>query len=59
VIHSRDEIEIPISQAYLLAKLIPGAKLVTLESRNHIIGESELAWPKFLEAVDRFLEIED
>lgn len=56
VIHARDEIEIPLSQAHLMAKLIPNAKLVTLESRNHIIGEAEPAWGRFLKEVSDFLK---
>ncbi|HVT71981.1 MAG TPA: alpha/beta hydrolase [Lacunisphaera sp.] len=55
VLHARDEIAVPVSQAYLMARLIPHARLVTLESRNHVIGESEPAWPQFLGEVDRFL----
>ena len=55
VMHARDEIEIPISQAHLIARLVPDAKLVTLNSRNHIIGEDEEAWPHFLEEIGRFL----
>jgi len=55
VIHSRDEIEIPVSQAKVLASAIPGARLVLLESNHHILGEHEPAWQVFLDEVQRFL----
>lgn len=55
VIHSRDEIEIPVSQARLLASAIPDARLVLLDSEHHILGEDEPAWQVFLNEVDRFL----
>jgi pimeloyl-ACP methyl ester carboxylesterase len=55
VMHARHELEIPMAQARLLASTIPGARLVPLESRNHIIGESEPAWQQFLVALGRFL----
>jgi pimeloyl-ACP methyl ester carboxylesterase len=55
VMHARHEVEIPMAQARLLASTIPGARLVPLESRNHIIGESEPAWQQFLAELTRFL----
>jgi len=55
VIHARHELEIPMAQARLLASTIPGARLVPLESRNHIIGESEPAWQQFLAELSRFV----
>jgi pimeloyl-ACP methyl ester carboxylesterase len=55
VMHARHEVEIPMAQARLLASTIPGARLVPLESRNHIIGESEPAWQQFLVELGRFL----
>ena len=55
VVHARKETEVPVSQAHLIAKLIPGAKLVTLESRNHILGRQEPGWQRFLEEIDKFI----
>ena len=55
VIHARDELEIPLSQGRLIASTIPGARLVTLESQNHILGEHEPAWQAFLREMDRIL----
>ncbi len=55
VIHSRNELEIPSDQARLLARTIPNARLVLLDSRNHILSESEPAWREFLDEVQAFL----
>jgi pimeloyl-ACP methyl ester carboxylesterase/DNA-binding CsgD family transcriptional regulator len=39
-----------------LASTIAGARLVPLESDNHIVLEDEAAWPVFVSEVQRFLE---
>jgi DNA-binding NarL/FixJ family response regulator len=41
--------------ARFLATHIPGARLVGLDSDNHIVLESEPAWPVFLREVTDFL----
>ncbi len=38
-----------------MASMIPGARFVALEGRNHLILEDEPAWPRFLEEVRNFL----
>ena len=38
-----------------MASLIPRARFVALEGRNHLILEDELALPRFLEEVRAFL----
>jgi eukaryotic-like serine/threonine-protein kinase len=58
VLHCRDEVVVPFEEGRLLAGLIPGARFVPLEGRNHLLLESEPAWPKFVTEVRRFLEIE-
>ena len=58
VLHARNEIVIPFSQARLMASTIPGAKLVPLDSRNHLIFEHEPAWQKFLDEVESFVRSE-
>jgi DNA-binding NarL/FixJ family response regulator len=35
--------------------LIPGARFVPLESRNHLIFEAEPAWKQVVEVIDEFL----
>ncbi len=56
VLHARDEMRIPFEEGRLLAATIPNARLVTLESKNHILMEEEPAWKRFLDEVNGFLE---
>ena len=58
VLHCRDEVVVPFEEGRLLAASIPGARFVALEGRNHLLLESEPAWPKFVAEVRRFLETE-
>ncbi len=55
VIHAREDARIPYEQGRLLAAEIPQARFVTLESRNHILLESEPAWAQFRETFDEFV----
>ncbi|MEP6707398.1 MAG: alpha/beta fold hydrolase [Pyrinomonadaceae bacterium] len=55
VLHCRDEIQVPFEEGRLLAAKIPGARFVPLEGRNHLLLESEPAWPRFVTEVRRFL----
>ncbi len=55
VLHARGDMRIPFEEGRLLASLIPGARLVTLDSHNHILLEHEPAWQKFLSEVHEFL----
>jgi DNA-binding winged helix-turn-helix (wHTH) protein/pimeloyl-ACP methyl ester carboxylesterase len=55
VLHSTGEGVVPFEQGRLLASLIPGARFVPLESRNHVLLESEPAWSRFMDEVRRFL----
>ncbi|QIG39796.1 alpha/beta fold hydrolase [Microbacterium sp. 4R-513] len=55
VIHSRGDQMNQFHHARDLAAHIRGARLVALESDNHIVLEDEPAWPVFLDEVTRFL----
>jgi DNA-binding CsgD family transcriptional regulator len=55
VIHSRGDPIIPFDQGRKVASLIPGARLVPLDSRNRIILHTEPAWQQLVEALDDFL----
>lgn len=55
VLHARDEAAVPFEEGRLLATLIPDARLVPLESKNHILLEEEPAWNRFLAEVHSFL----
>jgi DNA-binding SARP family transcriptional activator/pimeloyl-ACP methyl ester carboxylesterase len=55
VLHAKDDLRIPFEEGRLMAALIPNARLVPLESKNHILLESEPAWQLFLNEVNAFL----
>ena len=55
VLHARGDGMIPFEIGRQMAALIPGATLVPLESRNHVLLETEPAWARFLEEVRAFL----
>ena len=55
VLHARSDAMIPFEIGRQLAALIPGAQFVPLESRNHVLLETEPAWARFLDAVRAFL----
>lgn len=55
VLHAREDARVPFEEGRLFASLIPGARFVPLESRNHILLEGEPAWKHFLEEVEAFL----
>jgi pimeloyl-ACP methyl ester carboxylesterase/DNA-binding winged helix-turn-helix (wHTH) protein len=59
VLHSRDDALIPFEQGLKLARGIPNARFVTLESRNHLLVEHEPAWLRFAEEVGGFLGEDD
>jgi pimeloyl-ACP methyl ester carboxylesterase/DNA-binding CsgD family transcriptional regulator len=55
VIHAREDALVPFAEGRLLATLIPGARFVALESRNHILLEDEPAWTQFQSELRSFL----
>lgn len=55
VLHARDDACIPYAEGRLLATLLPDARFVALESKNHILLEDEPAWNRFLSEVRAFL----
>jgi pimeloyl-ACP methyl ester carboxylesterase len=55
VLHAKNELRIPFEEGRLMAALIPNARLVPLESKNHILLESEPAWQRFLDELNAFL----
>ena len=59
VMHARQDAIIPFEEGRLVASLIPGARFVPLESRNHILQEHEPAWQQFVEALHDFLPAAD
>lgn len=55
VIHGRDDRVVPVEEGRLLASQIPGARLVVLDSANHILLADEPAWEQFLYELREFL----
>jgi pimeloyl-ACP methyl ester carboxylesterase len=55
ILHCRNDVVVPFNEGRRLAAMIPGARFVALESRNHILLDDEPAWPRFLREVESFL----
>jgi pimeloyl-ACP methyl ester carboxylesterase/DNA-binding CsgD family transcriptional regulator len=55
VVHARDDRVVPVEEGRLLAALIPDARLVLLESANHILLADEPAWRYFVSELHAFL----
>lgn len=55
VMHARGDARVPFEEGRLLAGLIPRARFVPLESGNHVLLETEPAWPRFLAELRSFL----
>jgi pimeloyl-ACP methyl ester carboxylesterase len=56
VLHSRGDGSIPYDRGLELAHGIPNARLVTLESKNHLLLEHEAEFPRYIEAIRSFLK---
>ncbi len=54
VIHGREDNVCPVTEARLLASMIPDAQFIELRSKNHVLLENEPAWRLFQEAVLEF-----
>ncbi|HUA07443.1 MAG TPA: alpha/beta fold hydrolase [Solirubrobacteraceae bacterium] len=55
VVHAREDRVVPVEEGRLLASLIPGARLVVLDSANHILLADEPGWEEFLSELRDFL----
>ncbi len=55
VLHAREDPIVPFEEGRLGASLVPDARFVPLDSRNHILQETEPAWQQFVAALDDFL----
>lgn len=55
VMHARGDARVPFDEGRRLAALIPDAKFMPLESDNHVLLDTEPAWPFFLEELRGFL----
>jgi pimeloyl-ACP methyl ester carboxylesterase/DNA-binding CsgD family transcriptional regulator len=59
VMHARGDVAVPFDEGRRLAALIPGARFVPLESDNHVLLDTEPAWPAFLAEIRAFLRPSD
>jgi pimeloyl-ACP methyl ester carboxylesterase len=55
VLHATGDQRSGFEEGRRLAASLPNARLVSLDSPNHLLLEGEPAWPRFLEEVEAFL----
>lgn len=55
VMHARHDERVPFEEGRRLAALIPDARFVPLESRNHVLLDTEPAWQQFFEEFRDFM----
>lgn len=55
VLHAPTDVAVPFDEGRRLAAMIPGARFVPLDSDNHVLLETEPAWPVFLAELRAFL----
>jgi class 3 adenylate cyclase/pimeloyl-ACP methyl ester carboxylesterase len=55
LLHGRGDRRVPFEEGRILASLIPGARLVTLETENHILLAHEPAFRHFFEELRAFV----
>ncbi len=58
IVHAREDRAVPVEEGRLLAGRIPGARLVLLDSPNHILLPDEPAWHAFVSELHDFLGTE-
>jgi pimeloyl-ACP methyl ester carboxylesterase/DNA-binding CsgD family transcriptional regulator len=56
VLHARGDAAVPFEEGRWLASLIRDARFVPLDSDNHVLLQTEPAWPVFLSEVRAFLQ---
>lgn len=55
VMHPTGDRAVAFEEGRLLAGLIPGARFVPLDSRNHILLQRDAAFARFVDEIERFL----
>lgn len=56
VLHARGDARVPFEEGRRMAGLIPGARFVPLESRNHVLLENEPAFAQCFGEIQAFLD---
>ena len=59
VLHARGDARVPFEEGRLIAGLIPGARFVPLDSRNHVLLAHEPAFAHCFDAIRAFLGQEE
>lgn len=59
VLHSRGDARVPFEHGLVLARAIPNARFVALESKNHLILSHEPAWQRYADELCCFLKDTD
>lgn len=59
VLHCRDDAVSPFEEGRLLATLVPGARFVPLEGKNHLPQEGDPCWKALIAEIQRFLDSGD
>jgi pimeloyl-ACP methyl ester carboxylesterase/DNA-binding CsgD family transcriptional regulator len=54
VLHARGDLRIPFEEGRFTAGLIPGARFIGLDTRNHCMMQEEPAWRVFLDSLAEF-----
>jgi pimeloyl-ACP methyl ester carboxylesterase len=55
VLHARGDSVIPFDEGRKVAALIPRARFMPLDSRNHLLVDSEPGWQQFVDGIEDFL----
>lgn len=55
ILHPSGDVNVPFEEGRLLAQLIPGARLVPLNSRNHWLLEQDSAWAPYFDELCAFV----
>jgi pimeloyl-ACP methyl ester carboxylesterase/DNA-binding winged helix-turn-helix (wHTH) protein len=55
VLHARGDARVPFDQGRMLARGIPGARFVALDSDNHVVLAHEPAWERYMTEIITFL----
>jgi DNA-binding CsgD family transcriptional regulator len=55
VFHARGDSVIPFEEGRKVAALLPNARFVPVESKNHLLLAGEAAWPSFVRTLDDFV----
>ncbi len=55
VLHARGDLVVPFKEGRRIAAAVPSARLIPLDSRNHLLLADEPAWQVFISEVPEFL----